>query len=385
MNSEFIKKIIRARLTDRWRGRSPYYHDNISSRGFRKAIIVFMACVIEKEQFKKGIDMETAVLRAIFGGLVGSLIGPMRYEMEHSPELEKIFPKIKQKKSEELVSYLSDPLQPVFRKFIVDGELDDSYEGKLVQAAGVFDNMLFCYREAEDGCKTDWFRLKYQENKNKVLQLIEGENLQSIRYLFEWFEEKKKDSFLFEFLGMNDEDRFAGKHNLKSDTVAEHLWQGAALGAFFSLYQNIEEENGPQINVLHVVLGFLFHDLPELRAGDANGLLKHEEPEWEQAFHDYETRIAEEMISEFPPYFEEYLQRYMVFAKDESYEGRVIAAIDKIDGLLKILEEQRVNPYEYGQEYIRERKVIQAKFKQPFVLYFLAFILHDLLDTGLNR
>lgn len=375
-NSLFVASILRNRLKERYEHQKPYYPDNESCRGFRKTMLGFLAAVIEKENFRKKVDLEKVVLKAVFGGLRRALITSMRHEMEHAPELREVMPEILQVKSEEVLSFLGESLHPVMREYIVGG--DGTYEEKIVKAVSLFDNMLVCYREAVEGIQKPWFRDKYKENMEITKQFVKEHNIESVDFMMKWFETEKENGFFFKILRLSDEKRWRDKYNLKKDNVAEHSWEGAALGAYFSMYQNIKYPNEPHINVLRVVLGFGFHDLAEVISGDVSGKLKHAKPEWAKAFREYEKRVENELIDEMPAFFRPYMEEYMTRAKDDSYEGRVVAAIDKIDGLLKAQQEKHVNPGEYEGIYRQELRYVQANFQQPFVKDFLAYILHDL-------
>lgn len=381
MNSEFIHTIKKAPLGKRYMGKRPFFRDNPATHSFRTSILTIMACIELKEKYKMDVNMEKAVLSAIFHDLCDAETGGFRYDTKQA--LKKTIKRGEHRTNLEIVGKLSPSLQPYFYQVIVNAE-DDSFEGRLLSAIDNFDAMLFTYRESTEGRRSKFFIKEHQ----KLLNEMRNHELEIIRYFTEEFEKEEGFyEFLMLLLEVDDEDRWATSYNFFSDSVAEHSWRGAAIGAFFSVYENVKKKNNFKIDVLRVVAAFLFHDFPEAVVGDPNGPFKHADEETKNDFHQYEDQKAQEIIDLLPSYYRPYLEEYMVNAKDNTkYEGELIGVVDKVDALMKSHSERTIHPFEYEKKYRTQLLNIQMNYgNYPCVEYFLEFILHDLDNPYLNK
>jgi len=137
---------------------------------------------------------------------------------------------------------------------------------------------------------------------------------------------------------------------------------------------------GIDIDIFRLVGKVLCHDIPEIRTGDVIGPVKHSTPEMKGAFEEYEQKVATEMVMQLPDFLQSYFMDFMVYAKDSSYEGKLTDIVDKVDALIKSNMERRINAKEYELSYRKQLKIIQKKFDAPCVIFFLAYILHDMDD-----
>lgn len=113
-------------------------------------------------------------------------------------------------------------------------------------------------------------------------------------------------------------------------------------------------------------------------------MLKGKSPEIHSAFKQYEQEVALSMVHKLPEFFHEELIDFMVNAKDDTYEGELLDIADKIDALIKSNLEMRNNPH-YTETYYTQLTMIQHKYENPSVIFFLAYILHDLTYANLIK
>lgn len=99
-----------------------------------------------------------------------------------------------------------------------------------------------------------------------------------------------------------------------------------------------------------------------------------------QAFAEYEERVAIEIVKQLPDFLQPFFMDFMVDAKSDDSEGEMVAICDKVDALIKSNMERRINAKEYELSYRKQLKAIQQKYDNPCVVFFLAYILHDMDD-----
>ncbi|HTG68246.1 MAG TPA: YfbR-like 5'-deoxynucleotidase, partial [Candidatus Udaeobacter sp.] len=66
----------------------------------------------------------------------------------------------------------------------------------------------------------------------------------------------------------------------------------------------------------------------------------------------------------------------------DDYTGEMVDIADKLDALIKASLEMRNNPH-YADTYYNQLVKIQHRFENPCVIFFLAYILHDLTYSNL--
>jgi putative hydrolase of HD superfamily len=112
-------------------------------------------------------------------------------------------------------------------------------------------------------------------------------------------------------------------------------------------------------------------------SGDVASPIKKSSAVVREAFAAYEEKVAQEMTAQLPSFLHEEITDFLVNAKDDTYEGELVDIADKIDALVKSNLEIRNNPH-YGDKYYSQLLHIQHHYENPCVIFFLAYILHDL-------
>jgi putative hydrolase of HD superfamily len=335
-------------------------------------LYVLLASLIENKKFGGNIDVERAVCRAVFHDINETKIGPIKYEIKKDPEVADQIRSLEREASEEIVTYLSEALQPVFFDFIVNAEDRSTPEGRLVADIDTFDALMFCHRETLFS-SSEFFKERYEQ----LLASLKGSQSESVRWMVEQVEQKTDFyKFLMSVLNLDTIRRWKGRFNLINDNDAVHSQRCAALSVFNCYIEKVKY--GVDVNVLRVVAKALCHDLVEERTGDILGPVKHSTPERKKAFEVIEKKYAMMMVKWLPEFLHEDFIDFMVEPKTPDYEGYMISVIDKVDALIKSNIERKYNSMEYELSFRKQLKQIQDSYKNPSVLFFLQYVLHDL-------
>ena len=374
-NGRFINTITKLQNEPRWAENYPRFQDDAASHSFRVGVYSLLCGLIEREHYKKQVNMEQVVCAAVYHDINETQIGPMKHRTKKEEGVERLIKQLEHEENKKIVSYLSTSLQPAFYNFIVEAENTATLEGRIVDAMDTFDAMMFCHRESRDGSKSEFFQKTFGHLAEELLH----HELSSVRYMMQAFEEKGAFyNFMYEVMMLDQIERWKGRYNVIDDCDASHSMRAAALAIFFSVLEKVKF--GTQIDIFRVVAKVLCHDIPEIRTGDVNGPVKHSTPEMKQAFAEYEERVAVEMVEQLPDFLQPFFMDFMVDAKSDDIEGEMVAICDKVDALIKSNMERRINAKEYELSYRKQLKTIQQKYDRPCVVFFLAYILHDMDD-----
>ena len=162
----------------------------------------------------------------------------------------------------------------------------------------------------------------------------------------------------------------------KKASVAEHSFFVAQIAQLIGI---IEERNGAVIDWKRLYRKAINHDIKESVTGDIPHHTKHRKEEVNQALAMIETELVREYIlSEIAD--EDYRHRIEEIInedKDETLEGRILAAADMIDAMLECAQEIRlgnINPFQGKYRYWEKRL---RNINLVAIPYFLNDILPD--------
>ena len=134
------------------------------------------------------------------------------------------------------------------------------------------------------------------------------------------------------------------------ESVADHTWR---MGMMLI---TIEPHLQKPINLSHALKMLLVHDIPEIIAGDASPLGSDGTGNDSHAYnkdvqesrHKSEEEAAREIFGKLPKeQGDELLNLWLEFEAQESFEAKVVKAIDKIEAILQVLE--YTNGYVHAQ------------------------------------
>jgi putative hydrolases of HD superfamily len=377
-NGKFTSTIIRMQFVPRWSEYAPRYEDSASSHSFRCAAVAVLIGVIESKMFNRQIDKSQLLARALWGDLNNTGTGSIKHSTKKDALVGEHIKAVEADISKTIVGYLSRSLQAVAHDYIVNAQ-DDSYTGRLVDAIDTFDAFLFCYREWKSEANS-FFHGKMVELRTHMEQL----NIASISWLLQEFDKKEGIyDFLMYFLNLDTIKRWNGSYNLIPDNDAIHSFRVASIALLNGLLEK-EKYGKSQIDLYKLVGKALLHDLPEVLCGDVVTNFKSLNPQIKTAFEIYEKNTAQIIVNKLPAIFHEELTELMVEAKSDDYEGEMVDIADKLDALIKANMEMRNNPH-YAETYYQQLIKIQHSYENPCVIFFLAYILHDLTYLNLIR
>lgn len=375
-NGKFINTIANLANFPRWHDYAPRFDDDTCSHSARVAIYSLICALLEQKMFGNSPDVLKTVCRAIFHDLNESKTGPIKHKTKKEAEVAHHIKNLEKEAAEEIVSYLSRSLQPIFYEYIVNAE-DDTLEGRIVDAMDTFDAVMFCKRENGSA-------LIFEDTYHLLLNKLKQHSLASVRFMAQAVEEEDPFyDFLHAVLMLDRIKRWSGKHNTIPDQDLMHIGRASALVVFNCYVEKVKyaadlQRNGIDFDILTVVAKTLCHDIPEALTGDVLGPVKNSKPEMKEAFERYEQMAAYKMAQWLPECIRDEIYNYMAHAKSDDYEGQMVDIADKLDALIKTNMERRNNRFEYEMDYRRQLRKVQSSFDNPCVIFFLAYILHDL-------
>lgn len=377
-NSHYFKSIIQMQYVRRWQEFSPRYIDNAASHSFRCAAIAVLISIVEQRLLHNELSPSELIGKALLHDLNETVTGSIKYVTKKEKMLAAHIRRLEDEVNHQLVSKLSKSLQHPFTQYIVEAE-DNSYSGGLVREIDSFDAMLFCKRES-DLQQGGYFTARYAELRSQLL----NSQYDSIRWLLHALEQDEGVAqFLHFILNLDLIERWGGSFNLIPDNDATHSFRVAAI-ALFHAHLEKEKYNQADINLYSLLGKSIMHDVVEGVSGDVASPIKHSSSEIKEAFAQFEAQVARDMVNELPSFMVEEMMDFLVYAKDDSYEGQLVDIADKIDALIKSNLEIRNNPH-YASKYEQQLTNIQHRYENPSVIFFLAYILHDLTFDHVMR
>ncbi|WP_424768366.1 YfbR-like 5'-deoxynucleotidase [Paenibacillus sp. sgz302251] len=375
-NGKFTSTIIRMQYVPRWSEYAPRFEDNAASHSFRCAALSILIGIIEEKVFNHPLDKLKLLARCLWGDLNNTGTGSIKHVTKKESLVMDHIRAYETALSKEIVSYLSKSLQPAAFDFIVNAQ-DDTHVGRLVDAIDTLDAFLYCHRESLSD--TNPF---FQAKRLELREALQAKGLESVDWLLEEYDKKEG---LYEFIGyiinLDTVKRWNGSYNLVPDNDATHSFRVASLALFNGLLE-IERFGSKSIDLLKLLAKATLHDLPEALSGDVVSNFKHNNPNIKRAFELYEQETAQTMISKLPAFFHPDMIEYIVHSKSDDEVGEMVDIADKLDALIKASLEMRNNPH-YADTYYNQLVKIQHRYENPCVIFFLAYILHDLTYSNL--
>jgi len=179
--------------------------------------------------------------------------------------------------------------------------------------------------------------------------------------------EQKQYSF-FAFLSrMKYIHRWSLMRNVTHENIQEHSLQTAMIAHGLAVIRN-KYFNG-SVNAEKVALYAIFHDSNETIIGDLPTPIKYFNPEILKAYKSLEDVSKEKLLTMLPEELQEEYRK-ILFYDEDSIEGKIIKAADRICAYIKCIEEIKAGNSEF-------KKAMQATLKKikeidlPEVKYFM--------------
>lgn len=179
-------------------------------------------------------------------------------------------------------------------------------------------------------------------------------------------------------------NRCPGKFKYQEHSVASHSFKVTKIAQFLG---TVEDHHGTAVDWRLLYEKAINHDYAELFTGDIKTPVKYASPELKELFSQVEETMTRKFIeAEIPEEFRAiYTQRFSE-GKDDTIEGKILAAADKIDLLYESFGEiLKGNPEPLFMEIYEEALSTINSFRELHsVQYFLDNVLPEMLEERNN-
>lgn len=396
-------------VVKRYQNRFMHKRRSVAEHMGSTAMIAHWIGVLEKELFNNNIDMSELMQRAInFNATqvwTGNVLSSTR--------------KMSKAMSENMVSIkkitFDDYIKPTlpmswrgnFERYIVYAK-DSTIEGKILRAADILDTMLECVEEINLANKSGFERIL----KESALELI-SIDLNSVKYVikyilpkfkldlihygidvtemidsihFESIDSDKLDDFsvigdyIYQYRNLMELLRYQNKHMYKRTSVAEHMWSVAKISQGLAIWT--ESKFGIVVDMANVLFRCLNHDVGELITGDILSTTKRMTVKMKEAVEEMEAvAFNKEIVPLIPKASRSEFETYVLNAKDDTIEGKILSAADIIDTIYECAGEVKLGNTEVFKNILQKVTESLIAIKLDAVDYFLV---HSLPDIGLD-
>lgn len=177
-------------------------------------------------------------------------------------------------------------------------------------------------------------------------------------------------------------DRWSLMNNSSKENIAEHSHSVAVIAHALAVIGN--KKFGKSYDAERASLLALYHDTTEVITGDMPTPVKYYNDEIKNVYKDIEHIAGERLLAMLPEEFKEDYAPFFEKQKNDKELWVLVKAADKIDALIKCIEETRMGNKEFEkalitqQEKIDEIKLDEVKyFKEHFLSsYYLTLDEH---------
>ncbi len=162
-------------------------------------------------------------------------------------------------------------------------------------------------------------------------------------------------------------DRWSLMNNSSKENIAEHSHSVAVIAHALAVIGN--KKFGKTYNAERTALLAMYHDTTEVITGDMPTPVKYYNDDIKNVYKDIEHIAGERLLAMLPDEFREDYVPF--FEKQESDKDLwvLVKAADKIDALIKCIEETRMGNKEFEKALITQQEKID-KINLPEVQYF---------------
>jgi putative hydrolase of HD superfamily len=181
---------------------------------------------------------------------------------------------------------------------------------------------------------------------------------------------------------LNNVMRWSNEFLHRRASVSEHSFCVTQIAQMLGF---IEESLGNTVDWKLLYRKALNHDVPEAVVGDVISTTKNVNKEIHDTIEQVEALLVENMLSGLPEPFRSDYRTAFFDGKDDTTEGRILAAADNIDALIECLQEIKLsNNVPFADKYAMIKQKIE-KIPLASVNFFIKEILPSLSgDKGEN-
>lgn len=151
-------------------------------------------------------------------------------------------------------------------------------------------------------------------------------------------------------------DRWALMRNTSKENIAEHSHNVAVIAHALCTIGN--KKFGKSYNAERCAVLALYHDLTEVITGDMPTPVKYYNSKISDVYKDIERTAGERLLSMLPEEFKEDYQPFFEQKEKDKELWKIVKAADKLDALIKCIEECRMGNREFETAKERQIKIV---------------------------
>lgn len=162
-------------------------------------------------------------------------------------------------------------------------------------------------------------------------------------------------------------DRWSLMNNSSKENIAEHSHSVAVIAHALAVIGN--KKFGKSYNAERTALLAMYHDTTEVITGDMPTPVKYYNDDIKNVYKDIEHIAGERLLAMLPDEFREDYTPFFEKQENDKDLWVLVKAADKIDALIKCIEETRMGNKEFEKALITQQEKID-EINLPEVQYF---------------
>ena len=151
-------------------------------------------------------------------------------------------------------------------------------------------------------------------------------------------------------------DRWALMRNTSKENIAEHSHNVAVIAHALCTIGNKKFDKHYDADRCAVLA--LYHDLTEVITGDMPTPIKYYNSQIQDVYKDIERTAGERLLSMLPDEFKEDYQPFFEQKEEDKELWKIVKAADRIDALIKCIEECRMGNKEFETAKEKQIKIV---------------------------
>ena len=151
-------------------------------------------------------------------------------------------------------------------------------------------------------------------------------------------------------------DRWALMRNTSKENIAEHSHNVAVIAHALCTIGNKKFDKHYDADKCAVLA--LYHDLTEVITGDMPTPVKYYNSQIQDVYKDIERTAGERLLSMLPDEFKEDYQPFFEQKEEDKELWKIVKAADRIDALIKCIEECRMGNKEFETAKEKQIKIV---------------------------
>lgn len=162
-------------------------------------------------------------------------------------------------------------------------------------------------------------------------------------------------------------DRWALMNNSSKENIAEHSHSVAIIAHGLAVIGN--KKFGKNYNAERAALLAIYHDTTEVITGDMPTPVKYYNDDIKNVYKNIEHIAGERLLAMLPDEFQDEYKPFFEKEEQDAELWQLVKAADKIDALIKCIEETRMGNKEFEKALESQKKKID-EIKLEEVIYF---------------